>query len=474
METTTLETLQKLLNEASTKEERAERHFDLGRHLANSGQFADAEDHIQISIELDRVCGTPLCVRKNWILGECIRNQARFTEAIILLKQGIDAPPPDADPIFIARSLLTVSLALLEMGDHHEALEYVAQSKGLADSLDNIELQAQCNVKLGIILMELKDEVRGIQVFHDALEGFRAIEDKVGMSVSLMNICNGYITIEDYNRAKPILEEAIRLNEERGALRHLALNHHSMGSIHQGLQRFDEALACFHVALDESKTYDDKRLSVYAHISIGEVLKNKAYSKHNPDEALVHLKEALTIARSYNSIADEYKVHKTLAECYEDMQKWELFADHLKRYHELERETINSEAKNKAGNLEAKLQLERKEKELEIEKVRNNELEARHAKELADQRLATFTRFALSMAHEVQNPLQFVNNFSEVNVELVEDLQEILKGMILPVEAEDLLEDLLANNTRINSHGKRIADVISKLLTQVNEDRKAA
>ena len=454
--------------------ERAVCHFELGRHLANTGQFAAAEDHIRLSMEIDATMGLPVCLRKNWILGECIRNQARFSEAIILLKKGIDAPPPDADPIFIARLLLTVSLALLEMGDHHEALEYVAQSKGLADSLNNIELQAQCNVKLGIILMELKDEVRGIQVFHDALEGFRAIEDKVGMSVSLMNICNGYITMEDYSRAKPILEEAIRLNEERGALRHLALNHHSMGSIHQGLERFEEALDCFHTALNESVEHDDKRLTVYAHISIGEILKNNKYANNDKKEALKHLLDALQIARSYNSIADEYKVHKTLAECYEAMQQWELFAEHLKRYHELERETVNSEAKNKASNIEAKLQLERKEKELEIEKVRNKELEARHAKELSDQRLATFTRFALRMAHEVQNPLQFVNNFSEVNIELVEDLQEILKGMILPVDAEELLEDLLANNTRINSHGKRIADVISKLLTQVNEDRNAA
>lgn len=474
METTALENLQKLLNDASTKEERAERHFDLGRHLANSGQFAAAEDHLKISMELSTACGQPLCLRKNWILGECIRNQARFSEAIILLKKGIDAPPPEADPIFIARSLLTVSLALLEMGDHHEALEYVAQSKGLADSLNNIELQAQCNVKLGIILMELKDEVRGIQVFHDALEGFRAIEDKVGMSVSLMNICNGYITTEDYNRAKPILEEAIRINEERGALRHLALNHHSMGSIHQGLKRFDEALTCFHTALNESLKHNDKRLSVYAHISIGEVLTNKAYNKHSEQEALVHLQKALETAQSYNSIADEYKAHKILAQCYEQMQDWERFADHLKKYYELEKESISSEAKNKAGKLEAKLQLERKEKELEIERVRNKEQEAKHAKELADQRLATFTRFALSMAHEVQNPLQFVNNFSEVNIELIEDVRELLKVMILPVEAEELLEDLLANNIRINNHGRRVADVVSKLLKQVNEDKKAA
>lgn len=462
------------LKNAATDQERASAHFELGRHLANSGQFAEAEEHLTHSITLDESMDEPLCIRKNWILGECIRNQARFSEAIILLKKGIDAPPPEADPVFIARSLLTVSLALLEMGDHHEALEYVAQSKGLADSLDNIELQAQCNVKLGIILMELKDEVSGIKVFHDALEGFRAIEDKVGMSVSLMNICNGYITIEDFNRAKPILEEAIRINEERGALRHLALNHHSMGSIHQGLKRYDEALVCFRTALEQSIAHNDKRLSVYSHISIGEVLKNEHYEACNKEDALEHLHQALDIVRSYGSISDEYKVHKTLAECYESMHSWQLFAAHFKKYHELEKETINSEAKNKAGKLEAKLQLERKEKELEVEKARNKELEAQHAKELADQRLANFTRFALRMAHEVQNPLQFVNNFSEVNVELIEDLQEELKGMILPVYATELIEDLLANNHRIHSHGKRVSGVVNRLLKQVNENKKAA
>lgn len=137
-------------------------------------------------------------------------------------------------------------------------------------------------------------------------------------------------------------------------------------------------------------------------------------------------------------------------------------------------ETINMDARNRASKLESALQLERKEKELELERSRNKEMEARYAKEMADQRLETFTRFALKTAHEVQNPLQFVNNFSELNTELTEDLKELLKSMDLPEDARDIIDDLCSNSAKIAQHGKRISAVVDHLLNKVNTSRKAA
>jgi len=68
------------------------------------------------------------------------------------------------------------------------------------------------------------------------------------------------------------------------------------------------------------------------------------------------------------------------------------------------------------------------------------------------------------IAHEIQNPLNFVNNFSEVNRDLVHELKiEIARGNTAAAEA--IAEDIIQNEDKINQHGKR-ADAIVKGMLQ--------
>jgi signal transduction histidine kinase len=68
------------------------------------------------------------------------------------------------------------------------------------------------------------------------------------------------------------------------------------------------------------------------------------------------------------------------------------------------------------------------------------------------------------IAHEIQNPLNFVNNFSDVNTELVDELQqEADKGNLEEVKA--IANDIKVNEQKINHHGKR-ADAIVKGMLQ--------
>ena len=68
------------------------------------------------------------------------------------------------------------------------------------------------------------------------------------------------------------------------------------------------------------------------------------------------------------------------------------------------------------------------------------------------------------IAHEIQNPLNFVNNFSEVNTELIEEMElEFDKGVITGVRP--LINDIKANQQKISQHGKR-ADFIVKGMLQ--------
>jgi signal transduction histidine kinase len=105
-----------------------------------------------------------------------------------------------------------------------------------------------------------------------------------------------------------------------------------------------------------------------------------------------------------------------------------------------------------------KLQTEKKRAEEALK-----ELRATQTQLIQSEKMASLGELTAGIAHEIQNPLNFVNNFSEVNTELIDELNEELgKGNF--EEAGLIAKDIKENEEKIKHHGKRAEGIVKGML----------
>jgi two-component system, NtrC family, sensor kinase len=128
----------------------------------------------------------------------------------------------------------------------------------------------------------------------------------------------------------------------------------------------------------------------------------------------------------------------------------------------IEVEILSNEKQQLLSTQNQLLENQVKERTLDLEKSLND-LKSTQQQLIQSEKLASLGELTAGIAHEIQNPLNFVNNFSELSSELIDEMnEEIEKEETEEVKA--IASDLKMNLQKINHHGKRASSIVKGML----------
>jgi signal transduction histidine kinase len=344
----------------------------------------------------------------------------------------------------------------------------------------------------------------GIEYYQQGLILRQQSGDKWGEAGSLDNIGSTHLKLGDWQQAIDFCKQSLAINQTTGdkkgqanALLHLA-------EIYKQTDDWQQAGNFCQESLQIRQSIGDKKgeaeiLLFLAELQTDNFSQNPADKKAEENVLFERLFKALKIAEEIQAVDLLSKIHLAFYESYKLCENYGEALTHLELHIDIEKELHKDAINQKVLNLEISHRAEESKKEAEIFRLQNVELaglyeESKKQKEeieeqkknvektLAElkatqvqliqrEKMASLGELTAGIAHEIQNPLNFVNNFSDVNTELIEEMEDA----VLKSDREEIISiaaDIKQNLQKIAHHGKRADAIVKGMLQHSRSSRE--
>ena len=399
--------------------------------------------------------------------------------------------------------------------DYNNAINYLYQSLSLASKIGANGHLCDANIYLSATFRDYNDYEKALEYAYDALNVAKKMKENNKICFASLQIGTVYSRMNKLDSAKYYLQ--ISYNNFKWAYTAL-----EMGHLFFKLHQYNEALAYYRECEHHPSNWI-KDLC-YTYLSIAKVFKVRLQN----DSCLIYAQKAIDLGTTINHYSSVIEAGNLLAELYQNTNLKEAYKFHLLataakdslystdklrqseslkygeqiRLQEIESTKTkiqnqiklyssliglaivlfvsfflyrNNQQKQKANYLLNQQKEEINQKSIQLEKSLET-LKSTQNQLIQKEKLASLGELTAGIAHEIQNPLNFVNNFSELSVDLVKDLKdEMDKSPLTPdggtmisakdkAYIEELFDDLSQNQEKINHHGKRASSIVKGML----------
>jgi two-component system, NtrC family, sensor kinase len=427
-----------------------------------------------------------------WLRGE-------YENALIYSQRSLEIRQAIGDKKEIAKSLHNVGLVYDDQGNFTEALNYYLKALKLNEELNDKSGIALEHNTIGIIYFNQKNYEAALKNHLYSLSIRKETGDKWDLTESYSNIGVVYFEMGNYEECMKYYNEALKLRLEIDDRQGIAISYNNFGDVYLKERNYTEALKFYQQALDINKKIGYKKSIADVYLNMGIVYQQQG----NLSEAVKKTNDALTISQElgaldyvnngYGRLAQLHALTGNYKKAYEYEQLFKQTNDSLfnsGKAKELTRLQLQYDFNKKHLADSLKFAQQKQLSEIKLSRQRiftyggfggllvvifllffvyrnydkqrkaNNQLRDTQQQLIQAEKLASLGGLTAGIAHEIQNPLNFVNNFSDLSNELISEIKESSNEE----DKNQILKDLENNLSKISFHGKRADSIVQNML----------